>query len=65
MNTPEPMSDDIDPKNQEVEIIKKGKKRLACFMFAFSFHTCNMTVYTYDYRVVLSNNYIPLMLIKY
>lgn len=23
MNTPEPLSDDIDPKNQEVEIIKK------------------------------------------
>jgi hypothetical protein len=27
MNTPEPMNDDIDPKNQEVEIIKKEEAK--------------------------------------
>jgi hypothetical protein len=27
MNTPEPMNDDIDPKKQEVEIIKKEEAK--------------------------------------
>ena len=27
MNNPEPMNDDIDPKNQEVEIIKKEEAK--------------------------------------
>ena len=27
MNTPEPTNDDIDPKNQEVEIIKKEEAK--------------------------------------
>ena len=27
MNIPEPMNDDIDPKNQEVEIIKKEEAK--------------------------------------
>ncbi len=27
MNTPEPMTDDIDPKNQEVEKIKKEEAK--------------------------------------